>query len=190
MGLFSFLKPKPKLSSEVEKAMQQIDQLAFPAGRCQVEEETEQLYGLLHGKLSKHDAMGLLTRTKALLIIAKDKSERRIVSSIFASMKGKLTEHEARLVYIFLIGVIDPSVLGGDGSSSDKAVVINATSSIIGIIEEYDYIRRVCGTNGYTLKSQMKASLNGRDYDVMNVILKDGAERTFWFDITSFFGKA
>ena len=83
------------------------------------------------------------------------------------------------------------SLSGGDGSSAEQAVVINATSSIIGVSEEYDYIERECGKRDidYTVGMQMQTNRNGRSYDVISIDLKSGEERTFWFDITAFFGK-
>lgn len=79
----------------------------------------------------------------------------------------------------------------GDGSSAGKAVVIKAVSSIIGMSEEYDYLERMCGKMDvdYTCEMQRQKSIKGRHYDIMSIKMKDGTERMFWFDITSFFGK-
>jgi hypothetical protein len=78
-----------------------------------------------------------------------------------------------------------------DGLSVENAVVINAISSHIGIPEEYAYLERVCGKTGvdYTLVEQRQIDKNGREYDVLEIELKDGTVRSYWFDITSFFGR-
>ena len=78
-----------------------------------------------------------------------------------------------------------------DGSSAEQAVVIQAPSSALGIPQEYAHVGRVCGRRNidYQMKMQRQVSQNGRNYDVLEVKLKDGSVRTFWFDITSFFGK-
>ena len=191
MGLFDFLKPKPQHSPEMEETIQKIRRLAFPHGQKQIEEETDQLHALLRGKLSKKDAAALLVHTKAILIIAKEKSEARITASIRGTTNGSLTEHEMHLVYVFPTGVSGPITSGGDGSSAEQAVVINATSTLIGVPEEYAYVEQMCGKKDedYTFVTQMHSSENGREYDMLNVKMKDGTTRDFWFDITSFFGK-
>jgi hypothetical protein len=191
MGFFDFLKPKPKLPPEIVDKLKEINAIAFPGGQKQIDEETSQLHTLLRGRLNKEESGKLLRGTKRLLIIAQDKSEARIIESILRSTSGKLTQHEARLVYTFLTGTSGPTTTGGDGSSAEKAVVINATSSGIGVSAEYDYVERVCGKRDvdYTLGMQMLRSQNGRDYDVLEIKMKDGSTRYFWFDITSFYGK-
>ena len=191
MGLLGFLKPKRNLPPEVVNAFERISSFAFPGGPKQIEEETGQLHALLRGRLTKEESCHLLLRTKALLVIEQDKSEARITASILGGTNGKLTQHEAHLVYTFLTGVSGPTTAGGDGSSAEEAVVINATSSIVGVPEEHDYIGRVCGKKDvdYTLRKQMLMSQNGRSYDVLEIEMKDGSVRSFWFDITSFFGR-
>ena len=78
-----------------------------------------------------------------------------------------------------------------DGSSAEKAVIINATSTTKGVWEEYAYVERVCGKRDvdYTLRMQMQVSERGREFDVLEIKMRDGSVRSFWFDITSFFGK-
>ncbi len=95
--------------------------------------------------MTREESGKLLYRTRALLVIAEDKSEARITASILRSTNGKLTQHEAHLVYTFLTGSSGPVITGGDGSSAESAVVINVTSTMIGVSEEYSYVERVCG---------------------------------------------
>jgi len=110
---------------------------------------------------------------------------------MIAHTKGRLTQQEASMVYMFLTGRTGSAMSGGDGSSADMAVVINATSSIVGVSEEYDYIERECGKRDidYTVGMQMQTDQSGRSYDVISIDLKSGEKRAFWFDITAFFGK-
>jgi hypothetical protein len=84
-----------------------------------------------------------------------------------------------------------PVASGRDGSSAEKAVVVNATSERIGIPAEYAYLERVCGKRDvdYTLNRQTLIHKNGREYDVLEIQLKNGSVRSFWFDITSFYGR-
>jgi hypothetical protein len=78
-----------------------------------------------------------------------------------------------------------------DGSSAERAIVINAVVTEIGIAEEYAYISRFCAekTVEYKLDRQTQISKHGRDYDVLKIRLKDGSFQEFWFDITSFYGR-
>lgn len=80
----------------------------------------------------------------------------------------------------------------GDGSSAEQAFVIEASTSANGIPQEYAHVGRICGRRNidFQLKMQTQISRNGRHYDVLEVKLKDGSVRSFWFDITSFFGKS
>ena len=98
---------------------------------------------------------------------------------------------EAGREYGFLKEVKYMSKEMNDGSTAEKAVVINAISSHVGIAEEYAYLERVCGKTGvdYTLVEQRQMDKNGREYDVLEIELKDGSVRSYWFDITSFFGR-
>lgn len=84
----------------------------------------------------------------------------------------------------------DLAMAGGDGSSMDKAVVIEETSSMKGILMEHMLIERLCGkSNAAAIESQATKRNNGRQYDVMTVKMKDGSTREIWFDVTMFFGK-
>lgn len=193
MRLPNYFEPNPALSPEVNDEMKKVAMKSFPGGQKQYEEETGQLHALLRGKLTMDESGFLLRRTKALLIFSEDKSETRIAPSIRVSMKGKLTEHEARLVYVFLTGVFGPVTAGGDGSSKEQAVIINATSTNVGVTAEYDYIKKKYGQENvdWERESQMltRKQLDGKIFDIVTVKLKDGSSRTFWFDITAFYGK-
>ena len=81
---------------------------------------------------------------------------------------------------------------GGPGDSPDTAVIVHATSTEKGTPAEYAYVEAQCGKPGtdWMLETQSQSSHEGKEYDVLQVkSLKDGSSRTFWFDISSFFGK-
>ena len=190
--MLNILKFKPSLPTEVDDAMKKIALLAFPGGQPQIEQETSQLHALLRGKLSKTECEALLRRTKVLLVIGRDKSESRITSSIIFHTKGRLTRQEASLIFILLTGRTGSATSGGDGSSAKQSIVINATSSIVGISEEYDFIERACGKRDedYSVIGQMQIDQDGRHYDLISIALKNGEKRDFWFDISAFIGKS
>jgi len=80
---------------------------------------------------------------------------------------------------------------GGDGSSMERAVVINAENSPAGIRAEYEYIARLYGRRNidWRLIRQFIINCEGRYYDVLRICLSNGEEKPVWFDINSFFGK-
>ncbi len=86
-----------------------------------------------------------------------------------------------------------PSVFsGGDGSSFERAVVINCDNHVAGVHAEYDYIESQCGSpqRDWKLHEQSLQEHDGRPHDVLIVALANGEFRTFHFDIGRFFGKS
>jgi hypothetical protein len=82
---------------------------------------------------------------------------------------------------------------GGNGSSMENAVVINnAKGSIEGINAEYYYIGYIEGKRGveWQMKSQSLLNENGKYYDQIDItIAKTRKKKSYYFDITGFFGK-
>lgn len=80
---------------------------------------------------------------------------------------------------------------GGDGSSEQNAVIINATNYADGIDAEYNFIKSKYGMRGvnWKLERQMLNENNSKKYDVMVIKLADGSKQEIYCDITSFFGK-
>lgn len=60
-----------------------------------------------------------------------------------------------------------------------------------GALAEYHYIWQECGIRGkdWTLQGQALVENKGRYYDRIEIKLSDGSQRTFYFDITDFYGK-
>jgi hypothetical protein len=75
---------------------------------------------------------------------------------------------------------------GGDGSSRDAAVVITVDDPRRGVSAEYDFIQQQHGPREVAWKRdmQVKTRAEGRDYDVISIVLADGEKKTYWFDIT------
>jgi hypothetical protein len=192
MGLFDFLKPKPPANPELDAMMQEIDLAAFPRGPEQIQEEARQLHALLRGRLNLAEASHLLRKTKALLVIAEDRSEERITQSILSTTKGKVTLQEARLVATFLTDLTGPPYSGGDGSSPETAVVINATSSLFGNAAEYSWIEGRYGKREVDWTLQLRSHgqrPDGRYFEILFLSLRNGDERSIHFDITAFYGR-
>jgi hypothetical protein len=79
------------------------------------------------------------------------------------------------------------SFAGGNGSSIEKAVIIKAPNSFIGIRAEYDWIRK--NHPDWNLEKQSALKASGKIYDKMDFQTPDGRSVTLFFDITDFFGK-
>ncbi|OPX17768.1 hypothetical protein BXT86_04765 [candidate division WOR-3 bacterium 4484_100] len=73
------------------------------------------------------------------------------------------------------------------GSSFENAVKINADNSFEGIKAEYDWLEE--HFPGYKFKEQALMIYQGKPYDCLTIITKDGVEKMIYFDISSFFGK-
>jgi hypothetical protein len=192
MSFFGLFKSsKPQFSTEAQDKIETVARIAFPEGEKQVVEETDQLHALLRGRLQKAEARKLLTGAKALLVVAKDKSEARMVPWIQSTANGKLTTHECKIVYQFLTGILGDLYGGNDGSTREKAVVINATSSLAGIDAEYRWLSQKFGEENkdWFVDMRMHGDHGGRSYETFALTMSDGTSRSVHFDISSFYGR-
>lgn len=73
------------------------------------------------------------------------------------------------------------SELVRDGSSFEKAIIANSIS------EEYAYVRKVC--SDCKIQGQALVYEDKKPYDVLTLIKPDGEKVSYYFDISSFFGK-
>jgi len=73
------------------------------------------------------------------------------------------------------------------GTSFEDAVVINAENTQSGIEAEYNWLAE--NYPKYKFKSQLLLFKDGKPYDVITIITKEGEEKRIYFDISKFFGK-
>jgi hypothetical protein len=81
---------------------------------------------------------------------------------------------------------------GGDGSSKEKAVIINTTTSLVGIHAEYSWIENKFGTKHKDWKIMGRlhgTEDNGKSYETFHIELKDGSQVSIVFGISSFYCK-
>lgn len=73
----------------------------------------------------------------------------------------------------------------------DAILIRGAETDKAGVDSEYVYLGAKYGLRGldWELVRQSLLRENDRDYDMMEMKLSDGAEKTLYFDITEFFGK-
>jgi hypothetical protein len=73
------------------------------------------------------------------------------------------------------------------GTSYEDAIVIDAENTPYGIEAEYKWLSE--SYPGYKFKSQTLQLIDGKPYDVITIITKEGEEKKIYFDISKFFGK-
>ncbi len=80
---------------------------------------------------------------------------------------------------------------GGDGSSYENAVVVNAASSSDRVAAEFEYISNIYGQSDsdWSMVKQTFCMRDDKYYDVLTIRPADGDEKSIFFDITAFFGK-
>jgi len=80
---------------------------------------------------------------------------------------------------------------GGDGSTIENAIIINAQSSFVGVAAEYDYISKKHGErkSSWELEFQSLIEKDGKHFDALHIKLKNDQNLTYYFDISMFFGK-
>ena len=71
-----------------------------------------------------------------------------------------------------------------DGSSFEKAIVIQAKSETEGVGAEYAWLKD--HHPGYTRKEQALSFDKGKSYDVLTIKTTDGGEKVVYFDISGF----
>jgi hypothetical protein len=83
--------------------------------------------------------------------------------------------------------VATPENPAADGSSYEKAIVIQETSETKGVGAEYAWLRKQYP--GYKMQSQSLSTSNKKPYDIINIVTEDGEKKAVYFDISNFFGK-
>lgn len=101
--------------------------------------------------------------------------------SLGSCSSGKKTSSTAKNV--------DPANSGNDGSTEQKAVVINETSETTGVDAEYAWLRK--HYPGYTFEGQhlIMDKKDGHPYDLIDIKTAEGKKVSVYFDISKFFGK-
>jgi hypothetical protein len=76
---------------------------------------------------------------------------------------------------------------GGDGSSFEKAIVIQEKSEFKGIDAEYAWLKN--NYPGYKMIKQSLVNHNKKPYDILTIKTADGETKEIYFDISNFYGK-
>jgi hypothetical protein len=82
----------------------------------------------------------------------------------------------------------DPkSSKGMDGSSFEKAIIINKTIEMEGISAEYDWLKQ--HYPNYKNLGQSLVQNKGKSYDILKIKTASEETKSIYFDISKFFGK-
>jgi len=79
--------------------------------------------------------------------------------------------------------IIDPTP---DGSSAEKAIIVNEKSEIPGVSAEYSWLQK--HYPGYKLSLQLVTSIDNKSYDIILINTSDGQSKKVYFDISDFQG--
>jgi hypothetical protein len=74
---------------------------------------------------------------------------------------------------------------GRDGSSFDKAIIINKNTDKAGIDAEYEWLNQ--NYPGYKFNGQILTKNKNVPYDIINIITADGQSKSVYFNISKFF---
>jgi len=80
----------------------------------------------------------------------------------------------------------------GDGSSFDKAIVVNADSEHIGGIQEMSVISHICHMEEekkWEKTLHVLTEHKSKKYDVVSLKSHTGEEKKVFFDVSHYFGK-
>jgi hypothetical protein len=76
---------------------------------------------------------------------------------------------------------------GKDGSSFEKAIIIDKNNETEGVAAEYEWLRK--NYPGYQNQGQSLVYNNDKPYDLLKIKTADGTSKSIYFDISKFFGK-
>jgi hypothetical protein len=82
---------------------------------------------------------------------------------------------------------VTPPIPGADGSSFEKAIVIQEKSEMTGSKAEYQWLRE--NYPGYKMIMQALVNHDKKPYDILTITTADGVEKKVYFDISNYFGK-
>jgi len=192
MGLFDFLKRKPKNDPDLQGLIEDVFNQVFPNGKADVTRHAQKIRAIFNNKMTLQECEIFVKGSKTLIYIASDKTADRIVPSLMHRALGMVNKDEICKAYIYLS---DGGVLysGGDGLCRENPVIINTTTTQMGISAEYNYIRKNFGVQDKDWflgpKFLLKPIENGIQLEAFSLELANGERVTVYFEITSFFGK-
>lgn len=81
---------------------------------------------------------------------------------------------------------------GGNGLSSDRPIVVDASGGVAGVAAQYQYLSSRFGRmdQDWVVTRQLhQSNAQGRIIEAFTIALSDGSKKVVYFDITSFYGR-
>jgi len=183
MGLFNFLFGQKKPADEV---VDKLHKTIFPGGQRDIDHVTNAVMVVAAGKLTREQARSVGIGLKTIAYISSDRSEERLLLHL-APKTPTLTESERKDLIKAVIGS-SPRVLGSDGRSPDRPIVLLHKNSIEGIDAEYRTLENFFGPQNkeWRLLRRNHGRRGSRYVESFVIEKKDGEVVTVYFDITSF----
>ncbi|MDR3273334.1 MAG: hypothetical protein LBT29_07635 [Flavobacteriaceae bacterium] len=116
-------------------------------------------------------------KTDIYLYEILDENQIKFISESIMSMEINVNTYE----FIDKRKVKTSNKVVRDGSSYEKAIKVKS------VPEEYGYVRKIC--QDCKMKKQALSERNGKYYDILTLTNAEGKEVSYYFDISSFFGK-
>ena len=156
MGIFDFFRTKKKQQSELDDLMEKIKAQAFPGGTNQMKDVVERHYSLFNGRYTKDAIFQAMNYMASLIIVAEDKSARRVVDN-GVMHKGLLSREDAIILYKNLLRIQFESKTG-----IHNELAFDAFYTSIGNIEGNYVSNEMPGAYGeYGLTTSNPIPING-----------------------------
>lgn len=113
MGFLDIFKKKkePQLPKELQGYMDNILKTAFPGGKAEIDSLVSIIISLTNNRIPESDVQSAVLKTGTLLTIADNKTEKRIVNSITASITS-ISADEAKVIYNVMLGKMAERMYG------------------------------------------------------------------------------
>ena len=129
MGFFDlFKKKKNPVPKELQGFLGDVYKKAFPGGEAEIEKLVQRIMSLTDNRIPEENVHRAVRKAGTLLVIAQDKTEQRVVSSIRMT-NPSINESDAKIIYNVLLENMSERMYG----SSEFASVF---SHALGNVEE------------------------------------------------------
>ena len=83
--------------------------------------------------------------------------------------------------------ITSESKIQRDGSSYEKAIIINERNEKAGVDAEYSWLRQ--NYPGYKTERQSLVHHKNVPYDIIDIVTANGEKKSIYFNLSKFFGK-
>lgn len=179
----------PELLKQIE-AMGKMNEFLIQGS---LDEDSKKICSILGLQSINEEIREYTRQIKMVYMITDDKSFDRMALSIRFNAPVDLTDEDCKKIYEALTGTkIEASIYQGGDGSDESPVIVCATKSRAGIDAEYAWISQRHGEYGKDWNRKMSISYtkgDGTPCTSITAATTDGAEFTYHFDTSRFFGK-